>query len=408
MRIAINVDGQFVSEPSGIHAYVDSLIPALASTMRGHELTAFAPSAPFDVDVATYGWTKDKRIRVDLGASNTRAQARLALRASRQFSSFARRVHPTFVSPIEALVLRRHIRSATKRFDILHIPSPNCRHYADSEARSLVATVYDMTPRFHPDTQRPEWIAAWGAYFEFVRNRCARVLTISEAAKRDIMDELSIPEDRIRVTPLAPRVGTKRMDPGPDRDRLLDQWGLSRMPFVLYAGTLEPRKNLPTLIRAFALAAHEMRHDPVSLVLAGAAWGDHARELAEVAKRHDVADRVVMTGYVGNNTLNALMSACEVFAYISYYEGFGLPPLEAMTCGAPVVVSNASSLPEVVGDAGIQVSPRDHDSLAHSICHLLSDSRERDSRRQASLVRSAQFSWRTTASLTLDCYLAAA
>jgi glycosyltransferase involved in cell wall biosynthesis len=234
------------------------------------------------------------------------------------------------------------------------------------------------------------------------------VLTISEAAKRDIVEELAIPEDSICVTPLAPRVGTKRMGPSPDRDRLLDRWGLSRTPFVLYAGTLEPRKNLPTLIRAFALAAHEMSNDRVLLVLAGAAWGDHAGELAELAKRHDVADRVVMTGYVANSTLNALMSACKVFTYISHYEGFGLPPLEAMTCGAPVVVSNASSLPEVVGDAAIQVSPRDHDSLAHSIFHLLSDSRERDIRREASLARSAQFSWTRTASLTLDCYLAVA
>ena len=272
MRVAINVDGQFVAEPSGIHAYLDSLLPALASKMSGHELTAFAPSVPVHVDLATYGWTKEKRIRVDLGASNTRARARLALLASRQFSRLARRVHPTFVSPIDARVLRRHTRSATQRFDVLHIPSPNCRYYGDSEARSLVATVYDMTPRFHPDTQRPEWIAAWSTYFEFVRNRCARVLTISEAAKRDIVDELAIPEDKIRVTPLAPRVGTKRMGPSADRDRLLDQWGLSRTPFVLYAGTLEPRKNLPTLIRAFALAAHEIPHERVLLVLAGGAW----------------------------------------------------------------------------------------------------------------------------------------
>ena len=115
-----------------------------------------------------------------------------------------------------------------------------------------------------------------------------------------------------------------------------------------------------------------------------------------------------MTGYVANNSLNALMSACEVFTYVSYYEGFGLPPLEAMTCGAAVVVSNASSLPEVVGDAGVQVSPRDHDSLAHNILQLLSDRRERDRRREASLVRSAEFNWTRTASLTLDCYLAAA
>jgi glycosyltransferase involved in cell wall biosynthesis len=115
-----------------------------------------------------------------------------------------------------------------------------------------------------------------------------------------------------------------------------------------------------------------------------------------------------MTGYVDKETLNALMSACEVFTYVSHYEGFGLPPLEAMACGAPVIVSNTSSLPEVVGDAGIQVSPVDHDSLAHSIVHLLSDPEERDRRRQASLERSAEFSWARTASLTLEGYLAAA
>ncbi len=395
MRIAVNVDGQYGPEPSGIHRYVDSLLGALAEQADGHELIAFAPA----LHPGHHMPALDPRIGLDVpGAPLVR----------RRIMGAAGRVHPGLPWRLEGLALRARTRAASRRFDVLHVPSAHCRFYEDCRARSLVATIYDLTPRLHPETQPPGWVTEWIRYFAFARERCARVLTISEAARHDIVEHLGIPPGRIDVTPLAPRAGTRHMDDGVARDRLLAPWGLAGRPFVLYAGAVEPRKNLSTLVKAFALAARDLGDERLALVLAGGAWGDHGRVLAAAAEHDRIADRLVMTGYVPDDVMNALMSACRAFAYVSRYEGFGLPPLEAMACGAPVVTSNVSSLPEVVGDAALQVPPFDVSALAGALRRLLGDERERERRRAASRERAARFSWHRTAALTLRCYEVAA
>jgi glycosyltransferase involved in cell wall biosynthesis len=151
-----------------------------------------------------------------------------------------------------------------------------------------------------------------------------------------------------------------------------------------------------------------VRDERLRLVLAGGAWGDHAGELAAVAEQEGVGSRLVMTGFVPDSALNALMSACKVFAYVSLYEGFGLPPLEAMACGAPVVASNVSSLHEAVGEAAVTVAPSDVAGLDAALTRLLTDPQAQAARRVASLERAAQFSWHRTAGLTLKSYEAAA
>jgi glycosyltransferase involved in cell wall biosynthesis len=390
VRIAIDVDGQFGPQPSGIHHYVDSLLLALLELESDEEFTAFAPALrrgqrlptqPLDSGPA---WAMHPRVRLDVP----------------NWSALP--------APFEGIALRRRMRSASRRFDVLHIPHTHCRVYEASRPRRLVATIYDLATRLHPRTQRPEWVLEWDRYFAFCRDRCTRVLTISQASKRDIVEHLGIPEERIDVTPLAPRTGTRRIIDGKERVALLAPWGLANAPFVLYAGTLEPRKNLGTLIQAFARAVHELADPAVLLVLAGGVWGDHDEEVLAVAEHNGVADRVIRTGYVPDETLNALMSACRVFAYVSVYEGFGLPPLEAMACGAPVIVSNVSSLPEVVGRAGLQVPPTDGDRVATALHRLLANDDERLHRRRASLARAAEFSWARTAELTLRSYEQAA
>ncbi len=146
---------------------------------------------------------------------------------------------------------------------------------------------------------------------------------------------------------------------------------------------------------------------PHKLVLAGGSRGRHSLELRDLARELDLEERIVITGYVTNEQMNALMSACDVFAYVSLYEGFGLPPLEAMTCGAPVVASNTSSLPEVVGNASVQVSPDDVEQIAAALHQLVTDRAENARQRALSLERAKQFSWEKTAALTLQSYEAA-
>lgn len=386
MRFAIDVDGQFGPQPSGIHHYVDSLLLALLEQGSDEELIAFAPALrrgqriPVQPSDGGPAWATHPRLRLDIPT------------------------WPALPGRLEGIALRGRMRSASRRFDVLHIPHTHCRVYEASRPRRLVATIYDLATRLHAWTQRPEWVLEWDRYFAFARDRCTRVLTISQASKRDIVEHLGIPEERIDVTPLAPKTGTRRIIDGEERAALLAPWGLTNTRFVLYVGTLEPRKNLGTLIEAFARAVHQLADQAVLLVLAGGVWGDHDRELLAMAEHNGVANRVIRTGYVPDNTLNALMSACHVFAYLSVYEGFGLPPLEAMACGAPVIVSNVSSLPEVVGEAGLQVPPTDAEKVAAALHRVLANDAERTHRGRASLARAAEFSWSRTAELTLRSY----
>jgi glycosyltransferase involved in cell wall biosynthesis len=166
--------------------------------------------------------------------------------------------------------------------------------------------------------------------------------------------------------------------------------GIAR-PYVLAAGTLEPRKNLLRLLAAWAALDDDQR-DAFELVLVGPV-GWEAQEIVQAAQ----AARIVVAGYVPDDELAALYAGCELFCYPSLYEGFGLPVLEAMKAGAPVLTSNVSSLPEVAGDAAALVDPLSVDAMSGEISRLLGDAQERDRLRAAGLRRAAEFSWERTA-----------
>lgn len=162
---------------------------------------------------------------------------------------------------------------------------------------------------------------------------------------------------------------------------------------MLYLGTLEPRKNVPALVRAFAKAIGTgKRSFPHHLVLAGAKGWHYADVFAEV-ERLGLQDRVHFPGFVSSEEQSLWYAAAEAFVYPSLYEGFGLPVLEAMACGTPVLASNAASLPEVVGDAGLLVAPDDEEGLAENLRRLLDDASLRRTLRERGLARAAGFTW---------------
>jgi alpha-1,3-rhamnosyl/mannosyltransferase len=230
--------------------------------------------------------------------------------------------------------------------------------------------------------------------------RAQALLSISEATRRDLVERFPAAAGKAVVVPLAADPAFAARVPDAERDAVLAEHGLER-PFVLCTGTLEPRKNLTRLLDAWARLPAPVRtgHD---LVLVGPrGW-----ERDEVLRR--AGEEVRVLGFLPDAQLVALYQACRVFAYPSLYEGFGLPVLEAMAAGAPVVTSDVSSLPEVGGDAVAYADPRDTASIAGALERLLTDAAERARLAAAGPRRAAGFSWDRTAAEMLAALQAAA
>jgi glycosyltransferase involved in cell wall biosynthesis len=263
-----------------------------------------------------------------------------------------------------------------------------------------VVTVHDLTLVTHAEWHEPSKVWYFRRAMRHAVAAAERVLCVSAATARDATRHLGVPPERIDVTPL----GTD-LAPAPDAavHDLRDRLGLTG-PYLLGLGTLEPRKDLPALVRAFAALAGELPH---TLVLAGlAGWGSGV--LAEAVAASGVADRVLLPGYVPEADKAALFTGADLFVYPSRYEGFGLPVLEAMACGVPVVTTTGGSLPEVAGDAALLVDPGEPDLLAGAMARLLGDPAARARLARRGRARAAAQTWERCAALTADAYRRAA
>jgi glycosyltransferase involved in cell wall biosynthesis len=226
------------------------------------------------------------------------------------------------------------------------------------------------------------------------------IITPSESVKREVCEYFSISPQKVVAIPEAARQGFKPASVE-QTERAKRQFNIED-DFILFVGTIEPRKNLITLARAFAKILRTTTLRP-QLVIAGKK-GWLVDELFSYIKEMDMSDRVRFTGYVSDDDLRALYSSCSVCVYPSLYEGFGLPTLEAMACGAPVITSRTPAIMETVGDAARLVPPLDIQALARTIVELLGDEKARLELSSEGLLRAAQFSWEKTASLTLEVY----
>ncbi len=226
------------------------------------------------------------------------------------------------------------------------------------------------------------------------------IIAISASTRREALSSYRLDPAKVVVIPEGVE---PRFRPEHDPSRLAEIRARYALPtrFILFVGTIEPRKNLPTLLDAYA--ALRPKAPEVGLVVAGGKGWLH-QGFYDRLRALGLADRVQLTGFVPDDDLPALLSAAEVFAYPSVYEGFGLPPLEAMACGVPVVVSNTSSLPEVVGDAGLLAPPLDPGAWAGALARLVTDDSLRQELRGHGLARAGHFTWEQTARLTLEVY----
>jgi glycosyltransferase involved in cell wall biosynthesis len=296
------------------------------------------------------------------------------------------------------------VRRLRKADGVLHLPNHHFGRYARFRSGRYLITVHDLIRYFDlhdgnaPLIHRPN--ARDRAYLalDYAGIRMAdHVIAVSEATKRDIVRQLGIREADVTV-----------VHQGIDHDvfRPVDR-RYCEGRYVLFVGSEHPRKNLRTLFSAFRKLKADARFRDVKLVKAGSPGGPESAfrdaTLAAVTSL-GLEDDVVLTGRVREEELPVLYSGAECLVLPSLYEGFGLPPLEAMACGCPVVVSNASSLPEVAGHAALQVEARDHEALAAAIETILTDRVRREDLRERGLERAQHFSWERTAHETLRVY----
>ncbi len=263
-----------------------------------------------------------------------------------------------------------------------------------------IVTVHDMSLLAQSGTHESENVRRGKRRLPIMIRRAKMIIAPSEWTKQEIIRHLGTKPEKIRVIPEAARDKMKPLLPE-EQTAVLYKHGI-RSPYLLFVGTIEPRKNLVTLVRAYHELLRETPHQPQLVMCGGRGWlEDDVFRLVEELK---LQDQVRFTGYVDDADLPALYSGAEAFVYPSIYEGFGLPPLEAMACGTPVITSNVSSLPEVVGEAGLLHDPQDHRALTRHFVTLLGDRAASDKLQRAGLTQASLFSWERAARETQSLY----
>lgn len=261
----------------------------------------------------------------------------------------------------------------------------------------FIVTVYDLSFLLFPESFRP-WNRFYLSFFTKLSvKKATRVVAISENTKKDLVKLTRVREEKVRVTYCGCDEVLKPLPPQ-EVEEFRRRKNLPRR-FILFLGTFEPRKNLVRLLDAF----RKVKGEGVKLVLAGALGWGYEPVLLSIEK-FGLKKDVLLPGFIPPEEKVYWYNAAEIFVYPSLYEGFGLPPLEAMACGTPVVASNAASLPEVVGDSGILVDPTDSEAIAEALLRLLTSSEERERFREKGLQRAEKFSWEQMARKTVKIY----
>lgn len=261
-----------------------------------------------------------------------------------------------------------------------------------------VITIHDLSIFSFPQTFRchNRMYLTWSTRAS--ARRAARILTVSEYTKQEVVRLLCIPPERVVVTHNA--CDQRFAPPSPDDLAVFRQHHVLPKQFILYVGTLEPRKNIPTLLEAYAQIA---AYTDAPLIIGGGKGWMYDPIFAK-AQSLGLADRIHFIGFIPSEDLPLWYAAATVFAFPSLFEGFGMPILEAMACGTPIVTTSSSSLPEVAGDAGLIVPPTDAEALGHALLQVLKNPTLHEDLRTRGLRQAQRFSWPETAERTLQAY----
>ena len=289
-----------------------------------------------------------------------------------------------------------------ERADLAHVP-----YFAPPvfSRTPIIATIHDLIPMILPLYRCSLHVRTYTQLVAVGARRANAIIADSECSKRDIVQRLKIDPARVHVIHLAADENYRPADAA-QIDVVRRKYSLPDK-FILYLGGFDQRKNVRVIIQAFA-RLHDLHTQGFRLVLGGVMLGTDSeffpdpRRIAREANLPD--DAIQYVGWVDEDDKPALYSSATAFAFASLYEGFGLPPLEAMACGTPVICSNASSLPEVVGNAGILVDPNDVDAWAEAMRAVLTNDARRIEMRERGIVQAGRFSWRKCAEETVRVY----
>ncbi|MFQ5893632.1 MAG: glycosyltransferase family 4 protein [Nitrospinota bacterium] len=371
MRIGLNARYLLAEYRTGVEVYLESLIRHLTLVAPHHEVVLFLGGAKHVPD----------RLR-DLKATFVRSR----WPTGNLFSKVA----------WEQGGLAQEARSAN--LDVFHGP------YFSLPLRGadgpMVVTVHDLAFRYYPESFTWRFEVHWRWLFPAVLRRAVRIIAVSENTKTDLVSLMGLAPERVRVT----HEGVDAFFHGPvpleERQERLKAMGV-RQPYLLHVSGYARRKNVQVVLQALQLLKERGRLEYDLVLAGGGGWPQRiGAEVAALA----LEDAVRYVGHVSREDLRALYGGAVALVHPSLYEGFGLPPLEAMACGAPVVAANTSSLPEVVGSAGLLVDPRDAEAWAEAIERIVAETALRDGLVALGRERATLFTWERTARQTLAVY----
>ena len=281
--------------------------------------------------------------------------------------------------------------------DIIHANNFSC--IKDHQAR-IIYTLYDLIPLVCPEFLfEQNRVVCFNGLFN-AGTYADHCIAISENTKKDFLHYFPhYPENRVTVIPLGTRPGIKPIEDSNLKQKVLEKFGITgNDEFWLGVGTIEPRKNYRLLIEAYS----ELKDDRLLIIAGGKGWLES--DIGQKVKQLGLEEKVKFLGYVSDQELSVLYSSCYAFVYPSFYEGFGLPVLEAMSCGAAVITSNTGSLPEVGGEAVKYIDPHSKEDLVEQMAFLANHPEKRSQHQVLSLEQAKKFSWERAAKIVLDTY----
>jgi glycosyltransferase involved in cell wall biosynthesis len=312
------------------------------------------------------------------------------------------------VVPFKYRILRRELRKVFTLpimlekygFDLIHETGHFGPFFIGAKFKKVL-TVHDIAVLKYPETRKMEHIIKWRFAFPLILKNTDKIIAVSKNTKMDLIRYFNIPQEKIKVVYNGVSKRMKVIDEADILNRIRDKYNLPQK-FILCVSTLEPRKNIPMLIKAY-YRLKKSRYLTHKLILVGSKGWKYSN-IFEAIKQLNLGRDVIFTGYVPDEDLPAIYNMADLFVYPSLYEGFGLPPLEAMACGTPVITSNTSSLPEVIGDAGIMIDPYYCDALTKAIYEVLTNEGLREDMTKKGFERARSFTWINTAKETLKVY----